>query len=95
MRLRSILRSRIASRQRSGHVDAIIRWPNAYFAEQGLFSLVTAHAPGRSILSEVKPSTGEPDAGNPPVRFGGRGDRTQSVLPSGMAVSRHALNGTF
>jgi len=30
--------------------------------------------PGRSILSEVTPSTGEPDAGNPPVRFGGRGD---------------------
>ena len=37
---------------------------------------------GRSILSEVKPSTGEPDAGNPPVRFGGRGDRTQSVFPT-------------
>ena len=32
--------------------------------------------------SEVKPSTGEPDAGNPPVRFGGRGDRIQSVLPT-------------
>ena len=31
---------------------------------------------GLSILSEVKPPTGEPDAGNPPVRFGGRGDRT-------------------
>ena len=29
---------------------------------------------GRSILSQVRPSTGEPDAGNPPVRFGGRGD---------------------
>lgn len=26
--------------------------------------------------------TGEPYAGKPPVRFGGRGDRTQSVLPT-------------
>ena len=26
-----------------------------------------------SILFEVKPPTGEPDAGDPPVRFGGRG----------------------
>jgi hypothetical protein len=35
-----------------------------------------------SILSEVKPSTGEPDAGEPPVRFGGRGDRDHSILPT-------------
>jgi hypothetical protein len=27
-----------------------------------------------STLSEVIPPTGKPDAGNPPVRFGGRGD---------------------
>jgi hypothetical protein len=31
---------------------------------------------------EVKPPTGEPDAGDPPVRFGGRGDRNQSALPT-------------
>ena len=37
---------------------------------------------GPSILSEVTPPTGEPDAGDPHVRFGGRGDRTQSVLPT-------------
>ncbi|MCG2682368.1 MAG: hypothetical protein L6306_02000, partial [Planctomycetales bacterium] len=37
---------------------------------------------GQSILSEVKLSTGEPDAGNPPVRFGGRGGRTQSAFPT-------------
>src|SRR2546428_7779869 len=35
-----------------------------------------------SILSEVKPPTGEPDAGKPPVRFGGRGGRNQSALPT-------------
>src|SRR3989304_6221840 len=37
---------------------------------------------GLSILSEVKPLTGEPCAGNPHARFGGRGDRTQPVLPT-------------
>jgi hypothetical protein len=36
----------------------------------------------RSILFEVRPPTGEPDAGDPPVRFGGRGDRDHSVLPT-------------
>jgi hypothetical protein len=35
----------------------------------------------RSILLEGKPPTGEPDAGDPPVRFGGRGDRDHSVPP--------------
>jgi len=34
------------------------------------------------VLSQVTPSTGEPDAGDPHVRFGGRGDRNQSVLPT-------------
>jgi len=29
-----------------------------------------------------KPPTGEPDAGNPPVRFGGRGERDHSNLPT-------------
>ncbi|MEN6622326.1 MAG: hypothetical protein ABFD50_12330, partial [Smithella sp.] len=29
-------------------------------------------------LKEVKPLTGEPDAGNPPVRFGGRGGESLS-----------------
>src|SRR5271157_432872 len=32
----------------------------------------------RSILPEVRPSTGEPDAGKPPVRFGGRGGRVSN-----------------
>ena len=34
-----------------------------------------------SILLEVMPLTGEPDTGNPHVRFGGRGGRTQSAFP--------------
>jgi hypothetical protein len=31
---------------------------------------------------EVKPPTGEPDAGDPPVRFEERGIRVQSILPT-------------
>jgi len=37
---------------------------------------------GLSILSEVKPSTGEPCAGDPHARFGGRGSRNQSTIPT-------------
>jgi RNA-directed DNA polymerase len=43
MRLRSILRKR-AKRPGCGRGKDHNRWPNHYFAEQGLFSLVTAHA---------------------------------------------------
>lgn len=43
MRLRSILRRRQKQRGRGRGRDHQ-RWPNAYFAKQGLFSLVTAHA---------------------------------------------------
>jgi len=43
MRLRSILRKRRGRRGRGRGLDHH-RWPNAYFATHGLFSLVTAHA---------------------------------------------------
>jgi RNA-directed DNA polymerase len=43
MRLRSILR-RWRGRRGPGRGADHQRWPNAYFAERGLFSLVTAHA---------------------------------------------------
>jgi RNA-directed DNA polymerase len=42
MRLRSILRKRVGRRGRGRGADHQ-RWPNAYFAEQGLYSLSTAH----------------------------------------------------
>lgn len=42
MRLRSILRKRNGRRGRGRGSDHQ-RWPNAFFAEQGLFSLATAH----------------------------------------------------
>src|SRR5450432_416906 len=46
-----------------------------------------------SILSEVKPLTGEPDAGEPPVRFGGRGNHSFSLplLWGGGAASERPL----
>jgi RNA-directed DNA polymerase len=43
MRLRSILRKRHGGKGRGGGNDHR-RWPNAYFAAQGLFSLATTHA---------------------------------------------------
>jgi len=43
MRLRSILRKR-AGRHGRGRGYDHQRWPNAFFSEQGLFSLATAHA---------------------------------------------------
>jgi RNA-directed DNA polymerase len=43
MRLRSILRKRHGGKGRGGGNDHR-RWPNAYFAAQGLFSLATVHA---------------------------------------------------
>jgi RNA-directed DNA polymerase len=44
MRLRSVLRKRSGRRGRGRCFADHQRWPNAFFAEQGLFSLVTAHA---------------------------------------------------
>ena len=43
MRLRSLLRRRRGRRGYSSRWDHL-RWPNAFFAEQGLYSLVAAHA---------------------------------------------------
>ena len=50
-----------------------------FFAGQRGFSLETPIA-SPSIPYGVKLPTGEPDAGDPPVRFGGRGDH-ESDLP--------------
>lgn len=46
MRLRSILRKRQGKRGRGRGIDHQV-WPNAYFAERGLFSYCTAHAQAR------------------------------------------------
>jgi RNA-directed DNA polymerase len=52
MRLRSILRHRHGGRGR-GHGLDHRRWPNAFFAEHGLYSLAVAHAQVRQSSSEV------------------------------------------
>lgn len=44
MRIRSILRKRRRGSKGRGRGLDHIRWPNAFFAEHGLFSLVAAHA---------------------------------------------------
>lgn len=49
MRLRSILRKRHGGRGRGTGLSHR-RWPNAYFAEHGLYSLVTAHKAACSVL---------------------------------------------
>ena len=67
-RLRSILRKRSKRRGISKGLDHN-RWPNSFFQEMGLFSLEIAHI---EACQSWWPPTGEPDAGNRPVRFGGR-----------------------
>ena len=52
MRLRSILRRR-AGRKGRGRGWDYRRWPNAFFAEQGLFSMAQAYARARQSSSEV------------------------------------------
>ena len=51
-----------------------------FLCEAGAVLLGRSPRLSSSILSEVKLPTGEPDAGDPPVRFGGRGDRDHPVL---------------
>ncbi len=46
-RLRRILLTRRKQHRHQGRGYAHQRWPNAYFAEHGLYSLVTAHALAR------------------------------------------------
>jgi len=82
MRLRSILRRRRHGRGRGRGRDHQ-RWPNAFFAERGLFSLAAAYDSVRQSSIEVRPPTGEPCAGEPHARFGGGRDReyNRSFLP--------------
>ena len=70
MRLRGILHRRRGGRGCAGKMDSA-RWTNAYFAQQGLFSLAAVHRLKAPVRLAVTSSTGEPDAGDPPVRFGG------------------------
>ena len=71
-RLRSILRKRDGRKGRGQGPDHQ-RWPNTYFSAEGLMSLIQAFDAACQSRCRGQPPTGEPDAGNPPVRFGGRG----------------------
>jgi len=44
-----------------------------------------------SSPDEVRPSTGEPDAGDPLVRFGGRGGAIQCAVPTPIVLSSPEL----
>lgn len=72
-RLRNILYIRDGGRGIAVGVEISKRYPNTYFASLGLFCLEEAQR--LEILSRKMRNspTGKPDAGNPPVRFGGRG----------------------
>ncbi|MGH7782626.1 MAG: hypothetical protein ACREO5_02110 [Candidatus Binatia bacterium] len=54
--------------------DDHLRWPNAFFATEGLFTMVTARRVA-SPISMTKLPTGEPCAGEPHARFARRGRR--------------------
>jgi len=72
-RLRGILRKRHKGKGRARGRDHQ-RWPNRYFDTLGLFNLKAARAmESSSLRQEQSVLTGKPDAGEPHVRFGGRG----------------------
>ena len=72
-RLRGILRKRRKGRGHARGRDNH-RWPNRYFDTLGLFNLEAAREMEHSSLRlGANVLTGKPDAGEPHVRFGGRG----------------------
>ena len=78
-RLRAILRKRNHLRGWARMRDHKL-WPNACFAEHG--AILDGHSPCQSEPTSMKKSlTGEPDAGNLPARFGGRGGAKAPSLP--------------
>ncbi|HWT77284.1 MAG TPA: group II intron reverse transcriptase/maturase, partial [Candidatus Methylomirabilis sp.] len=79
LRLRSLLRFRQGRKgTRSGFGSSTLA--QCFLCQAGTLLLNGGPCLGLSILSEVRPPTGEPDAGELPVRFGGRGSG-QSCSP--------------
>ena len=80
MRLRSILRKRDRRKGVGCGLDHQ-RWPNNSLPFMGCSPwLQPENWPVNSQGGE--PPTGEPDAGKPHVRFGGRGDAIQCIIPT-------------
>ncbi len=94
MRLRSILRKRAGDRGRgrAGGPSALAR--SLLCGARAVF-LGTRPMRCPSVLCAGDSSTGEPDAGDPPVRFGGRGERTQSLLPTMTDVVLRMTSAVF
>ncbi len=65
-RLRAVLRKQDRRPSMRPSKADHMQWTNAFFADHGLFTL---------LLPMRKPATGEPCAGEPHARFGGRGQR--------------------
>jgi len=61
------------------HVDDPFRARTTWSFSSSVWEVSLSGSFDSSILREVKPPTGEPYAGDPPVRFGGRGSCTLSL----------------
>ena len=77
-KIRSRLRRLLLKRHRKNPERLLRqqRWPNAYFAKAGLYSLREGPLSFRTICQLL---TGEPCAGKPHARFGGRGGSKVSL----------------
>ena len=72
------------------------RWPNAYFAKLGLFTIHHNTSLNSSELTPMrKLLTGEPNAGEPHVRFGGRGRRESFPTPIDYSVEMIKIRSSF
>src|SRR5262249_54091365 len=94
MRLRSLLRRRQKKPGRGRGSDHQ-RWPNTFFAAQGLYSWVAAHASDRqpSRRSDHQPESRVRETrshGSEGGGGGGGGGRTQSALPTPIWQARSA-----
>ena len=93
-RLRSMLRHFLKTpwtSTRTGHAAVA----KCVLCQAGAVQSVNRPCHGRSILTEVRPSTGEPCAVDLHARFGGRGARTQSGLPTPIKRYRHLILSWF
>jgi hypothetical protein len=68
-------------------------WPNRLLPPAWAVLPRRSSCSGPSVRSTVRPPTGEPDAGKPPVRFEGRGGATQCAVPT--PISRFLGQPTF
>ncbi len=84
MRLRSVLRRQLKMKHGAWAGENNIRWPNAFFADHGLYCLVKARklafnpVTGKTI--DWRAVCGPAKMSGMPVQFGGRGDRETDLF---------------